>query len=247
MVHPNLSLELNRIVDSQLAYQDLGEGDLVIIHAKNAAGKNDELYLIVAGFSKEEKPAPIFFVVNRFTAYSEKNLWLQLKEADLAQGGISANLIPELILCMIGVGGIGVGRDYSLEYINGTEKFAYIHAIRKIIHAKYELSEKVRPDLEKHIANYQRKVQKTKKRQQKKEEERKAKLLQPLTVYTINSTYELSKANSSGERTIKGGRLGTMTGRLLCLKEGKSMIFELFNDSRGNEIVTSTVKRIKFL
>ncbi len=247
MSHPNLSPELNRIIDSQLMYRDLGEGDLVIIHAKNAAGKNDELYLIVAGFSKEDNPTPIFFVVNRFAAYNEKNLWLQLKEADLAQGGISANLIPEIILCMVGVGGIGVGRDYSLEYINGTGQFAYIHAIRKIIHVKCELSEKVRPNLEKCIANYQRKVQKTKEKQKKKEEKRKAQLLQPLVVYTINSVYELSEANSSGNRTIKGGKLGVMTGRLLYLKEGKSMILELFDDSRGNELTTSTVQKVEYL
>ncbi len=248
MSHPNLSPEINKISDSQLAYHDLEKGDLLIIHGKNAIGKDDELYLIVAGFSDESDPAPIFFVANKFIAYDEKIKWLKLNQGDLAQGGISANLIPELILCMVGGGGIGLGRDYSLEYINGTGQFAYIHAIKKIIQLRYELSESTKSHIKKLVRNYQRKVEKTKEKQKKEEEKRQLKLLRPLVVHTINSIYELQEADFSGNRKIcKRGDYRVMNGHLVSLKEGKSMIFLLNNCPRGDQLITSMVEKIEYL
>lgn len=244
MPHANLSPRLNEIVDNQFSYRNMVLGDRLAIEAIDARTRTMALcHLQVVGFRPCEKigHAPIFAGGGRFSFIGEdRRTPTRFRRGTLMLGGVSATHVPDFVLSMVGFGGIGLGRDYSLEYIGGEDRFAYIHALRGIMRRPQPRGWTAPTE---EVAAYLRSVEEVERRSAEAHVRRQIRLRRAMVVSTANSTYELGEADADGKRTLtKRGSDVVHQGQLIALRKGRGMEFDSFTVKQTMH--TSTVERI---
>lgn len=205
MPHPNLSPQLNALVDDQIPYTSMKVGEILKIHALDAeTGKPRTFRIQVVEFHTEEggQHYPIFqFLRSRFHFFGkDRRTPTRIRAGSLAGAGISATHVPEFVLSMVGLGGIGLGRDYSFEYVGGTQNFAYAAGIAQIERLPCPDGWEV-PS--KRLSAYLKSVERIRKQEQERNALREKRLERALVIRTQNSVYYLSEVDDDGVRTFK--------------------------------------------
>lgn len=245
MPHHSLSAGINAIVDSQIKYSDLTIGDRLTIEAVDARTRSHgQLQLQIVGFRPCEKlgPTPIFCGGGRFALFGDdRRSPVQLRRGTLMLGGLSATHVPEFVLSMVGFGGIGLGRDYSFEYLGGTRRFAYLHALRGFQRRPAPRGWEA-PEAD--VAAYLASVAEIERLADEAHARRAKRLMQAMAVFTANSTYDLGEADADGKRTLaKRGSDVVHEGQLISLCKGHGMEFDSFTVKQTMH--SSTVERIE--
>lgn len=246
MSHPNLSARLNALVDYQLLYKDLALGERLVLYATDArSNQPDVLALQVVGWRVSgDDRCPVFRISNGSHLMlfgDDRATPIRLKRGTLMLGGIAATHIPQFVLSMIGFGSIGLGRDYSFEYVGGGNVFAYIHQLSRITRAPRPKRWVEPADM---VLAYLAAVARNEEEYRFTQARRDVRLTQALTVFTANSVYELTAIDAEGKRTLTKRGTGILNeGRLVSLHKGHGMDFDVFN--LGKTISTSVVERIE--
>jgi len=249
MPHPNLSPRLNAIVDSQLMYRDMQLGEILEITAKDArTGLPGILRLQVVHLEQDKDggKAPIYRILKPSLALygDDRQTPVNPKFRELAGPGISCIHIPRFVWSMLGFGGIGLGRDYALEYVGGREDFLYIHAIMQI--ARQPAPPKWRVPRTA-IKRYLEAVKLIQAAAEKRKQEHQALLRRALVVKTANSTYRLSAVDEDGRRTLrKDGEDVARNAKLHGASVGGCMVVDIETEPRvWQPLQTSTVASIE--
>lgn len=174
----HLSPKILQTVDSYrsgIAYPDMQLGQLLTIHAEDAATKKLGSFTIevVSVRKLDEKrdnwTATLKFKHGEFNFYNGDNTAgrpVRLEGDQLMENGISGTFIPQTDLRMSYYGGIGLGRDHGFEYVDGRDRSVIVHRLTAIDVAAPP-PEWQSPDLTEHF----RKMEEVKAKQQREREE----------------------------------------------------------------------------
>lgn len=137
----HLAPNLLRIVDlNGIRYSEMQPGQQLRIYAQDAVSRESGSFVVeVLNVRPVEPPSPLKTATLR---YAEGNFlfWdgddtsktTKIPSGTLMENGISGSLYPQLDVHMTNFGGIGLGRDHSFEYVNGTEVSIIAHTIEMI-------------------------------------------------------------------------------------------------------------------
>lgn len=131
----HLGSGVREIVDNMLLYEKIGIGGLVRITAEDAqSGLPQDVRLQLVALHEIDgcdRQRAIFEILDDdFNFYSPRNtLHGGVAKGTLCLGGLSMQWLPVPRYVMVGFGGIGKGRDFSLEYVDGQQVDMTIHNI----------------------------------------------------------------------------------------------------------------------
>lgn len=133
----HLSQEILRIVDNTFPYEEMRVGQTLRIWAEDAIERKSSFFnVVVLHTSKNtngQTSVAFEFVQGDFNFNTDGPLRTRkLKPGTLMKGGISANLVPQPNYKMVYVGGIGIGRDHSFEFVDGETTSIIAHNIEAI-------------------------------------------------------------------------------------------------------------------
>jgi hypothetical protein len=135
----HLSIDINNIVGSTLAYKNLALGQTVRIEGRDArTGQPTYVYLQPVHYEKMgDKEVVVFAILDSDFNFidQETNEPANVKIGTFAIGGLSMTWLPQPVYSMVGTGGIGGRRDYSLEFVGGKATRLIIPRISEIAFA----------------------------------------------------------------------------------------------------------------
>ncbi len=150
VAHANLVPQLHTIVDGQISYKRLDLGDVLDLFALDAETRKHRSFRIEvigfeeAGYSekmpRELCPSPVFRFQENLEPFhlfgADRASPLQIAPGLIAQAGMSGAHVPEFHMHRVGFCMIGIARDYSFEYVGGTEDSAFAADIQRIQHLR---------------------------------------------------------------------------------------------------------------
>lgn len=246
MAHRNLSPRLNAICDGQLMYRDMRVGETLTITARDArTGKSGTFRVRVISLEDVSDPTPIFeFLEDDFALFGPDHAPMPIVGGMLAGAGLSAIFVPEFIFSMIGLGGIGIGRDYSFEYIGNTGETWAVWSISGI--RRCEMAGNYQPPIEQ-LTNFLNKREQLKAMEDVARKHRQQRLKRAMTIMTKNSIYYLSAEEDNGQRTLsREGTPESYQGELLgSISVASRLNFDIkVGAQAGQTIETSTITAI---
>lgn len=138
----HLSPGILRIVDrSGIRYGEMEPGQSVAVHAQDAVTHEPGSFLLRVisvratnlGQIDAGKDVTFAYLEGDFNFHVHggkgQDRTAQLKPGDLLESGVTAVFVPTTDYRMVYMGGIGVGRDHSFEYINGEDLTVVAHNI----------------------------------------------------------------------------------------------------------------------
>ncbi len=236
MGHPNLSDRINDIVDGQLMYDEMRLGEILEITALGAETKLPGIIRVQVIYFDDEGDshiAPIFrFLDAEISLFGDNRTEpVKPKKGDLASPGISATHIPHFVMRMVGFGGIGIGRDYSFEYVGGKKEFMYAARIAKIARQGPPKGWRVPKTA---VASFKRKVERIRRAEEEHRKEHELMLKKALVIRTANSTYTLTAADEGGVRDMtRNGEGEPQKAKLLAAKVGGPMLADIETSAKN--------------
>lgn len=138
----HLSPRILHIIDNLgVSYKEMEPGQALTIYAEDAVTKRPSSFIIEVlsvrklDESKDQLTVTLRYVTGDFGFYRGENPGtkpVKLLEGTLMESGISGNLIPQTDLRMVYLGGIGLTRDHSFEYLDGNDKSIIVHNLTAI-------------------------------------------------------------------------------------------------------------------
>ncbi|MDP3880615.1 MAG: hypothetical protein Q8Q32_00315 [bacterium] len=126
-------------MDNQISYRDMPVGTIIVLEAMDAVSEDQrKLALQLVGFhdvggENNDPQAILAIYADGFHLHRPNGeVFPALSEGTLCLAGVSATLLPRVVFRMMGMGGPGLGRDYSLEYVGGENQDLVIHRISKM-------------------------------------------------------------------------------------------------------------------
>ncbi len=245
MGHRSFSAALNAVIDGTLSYHDLQPGEILHIRARDARRETGGVLRLqvvaVLPSGRDGLHDPVFqFLGDDFAVYNTANEPVVVPEGVLGQGGVSATLVPHIVLSMVAMNGIGLGRDWALDWVDGKHLQLKVHLITRIEREDPPLDWQLPAEA---LAVYLARVATAKEAEQVRRARREERLRRPMVVRTKSgSTYRLGPADTAGTRTlVREGSADEMRGMLIALHAGGSMVFR-YED--GQDLTTSRVIEI---
>lgn len=249
MGHPGLSDSINAIVDNTLMYDELHLGEILEITALGAETKLPGIIrLQVVNLENEGDghKAPIFrFLDTEISLFGDDRAEpVRPKKGDLAGPGISALHVPHFVMGMLGFGGIGLGRDYSFEYVGGKTDFMYAARIAKIARRP---PPKGWREPKTAVARYKSKVERIRRAEEDRRKEHELMLKKALIIRTANSTYVLTAADAGGVRDmVRNGDGEPQKAKLLAASVGGPMLADVeTSPKKWQSLQTSAIASIE--
>ena len=171
-----LSPGILRIVDNNgIPYTEMQSGQVLTIHAQDAESRQPSQFSLEVLSVREEDPrrhkktATLRYREGEFTFYDadDPTNKVRLEPGTLMENGVSATLLPQPNMTIVYMGGIGLGRDHSFEYVDGTTKGLITHRLEAIDVVEAPQGYQA-PDISGHL----RKIEATKRAQKEAEENR---------------------------------------------------------------------------
>ncbi len=170
----HLSTDILRTVDrSGIRYDDMVPGQSIAVHAQDAVTQQLGSFLLrVVSIrqpnSSSQKDVTFEYVEGDFAFYVQRasgvSTTTRIKPGALMESGVTARFVPQTDYRMVYVGGIGVGRDHSFEYVEGEDSFVVAHDITMLEVGDPAVDFKA-PDISDHLG----KVEKAQKRRREDE------------------------------------------------------------------------------
>lgn len=173
----HISPELLGFIDGikGITYEEMVPGQGLIIYAEDAETRQQSFFVLEvlsvrqSDSNKDLKTATFRYKGDNFSFYNGENPQakpVRLEPGTLMENGVSGTFIPQRDIKMSYIGGIGLRRDHSFEYLDGGLKSVIVHNLKGMGIAKPP-SDFEQPNLK----GYFEKIKSTKLRQ---EEERKS-------------------------------------------------------------------------
>jgi hypothetical protein len=139
----HLSPEILRIIDSidGIKYEEMVPGQGLIIYAEDAETKQPSYFVVEvlsvrpSDNNKDLKTATLRYKGDNFSFYNGEDPQakpIRLAPGTLMENGISGTFIPQRDIRMSYLGGIGLTRDHSFEYIDGEPQSVVVHNLKGI-------------------------------------------------------------------------------------------------------------------